>query len=204
MAESCDMMSTDKEEYTIRLLNRTKWWKRFLDVQRPYRMHLQHLQLGLVLDIGCGIGRNLINIAGSARGIGVDHNSYSVEVAKSQGLIAFTPEEFRLSAYADQAGFDSLLLSHVAEHMRYKEAISLLKEYLCYLKPGGRVVLITPQEAGYQSDQTHVEFVDFHLAAMILKECGLKVSKQYSFPLPRLFGKVFKYNEFITLGEKPE
>ena len=94
MAESHDMMSTDKKEYTIRLLSQTKWWKRLLNVQRPYRLHLQRLQLGLVLDIGCGVGRNLINIAGSARGIGVDHNSYSVEVAKSQGLIAFTPEEF--------------------------------------------------------------------------------------------------------------
>lgn len=167
-------------------------------------MHLQALQLGLVLDIGCGLGRNLINLGGSSQGIGIDHNPYSVEVAQSRGLIAFTPEEFQRSSYANLAGFDSLLLSHVAEHMRSKEAISLLNEYLCYLKPGGRVVLITPQIAGYRSDRTHVEFVDFHLATMILNKCGLRVSKQYSFPLPQLLGKVFKYNEFITLGVKPE
>jgi hypothetical protein len=133
----------------------------------------------------------------------VDHNLHSVAIAKSRGLIAFTPEDFRASSYAAESGFDSLLLSHVAEHLQYKDAISLLREYVCYLRSGGRVVLITPQEAGYNSDQTHVNFVDRHQAAMIFKECGLKVSKQYSFPLPRLFGKLFKYNEFVTIGEKP-
>jgi SAM-dependent methyltransferase len=197
------MIGTDKEDYTIRLLSQTTWWKRLLDVQRPYRKHLQHLQLGLVLDVGCGIGRNLLNIAGSARGVGVDHNVHSVAIAKARGLIAFTPAEFRASSYAKAPGFDSLLLSHVAEHLQYKEAISLLEEYVCYLRSGGRVVLITPQEAGYHSDQTHVTFVDPHLAAMILKGCGLRLSGQYSFPLPRLFGKVFKYNESVTIGEKP-
>jgi 2-polyprenyl-3-methyl-5-hydroxy-6-metoxy-1,4-benzoquinol methylase len=197
-------MSTEDKEYTIRLLDQTKGWKRLLDVQRPYRMHLQRLKLGLVLDVGCGIGRNLINIAGSGMGVGVDHNFNSVAIARSRGLIAFTPEEFRASPYADRSGFDSLLLSHVVEHMRHEEAVSLLKSYLDYLKPGGRVVLITPQKAGFKSDPTHVEFVDFQKAELILKRCGLKALKSYSFPLPRLFGNVFKHNEFVTIGEKPE
>jgi 2-polyprenyl-3-methyl-5-hydroxy-6-metoxy-1,4-benzoquinol methylase len=156
-----------------------------------------------VLDVGCGIGRNLINLAGSGQGVGVDHNLHSVAIAKSRGLIAFTPEEFRASSYAQKRGFDSLLLSHVAEHLQYEEAVALLREYVCYLRSGGRVVVMTPQEAGYNSDRTHVNFVDLHLSAMILKECDLRVSKQYSFPLPRLFGKMFKYNEFVTVGEKP-
>lgn len=195
-------MSTEKEEYTERLLNESTWWKRLLDVQRPYRRHLQGLQLGLVLDIGCGIGRNLINMAGSATGIGVDHNPHSVAVAKSRGLAAFTPAEFQASSYACQQKFDSFLISHVIEHMTYPEAIALLQEYLAYLKPGGRVVLITPQEAGYKSDWTHVEFMDFHKAAGVLKACGLSVPRQYSYPFPRFIGKVFKYNEFVTIGKK--
>jgi SAM-dependent methyltransferase len=197
------MMTTEKEDYTIRLLSQTRRWKSLLDVQRPYRKHLQHLQLGLVLDVGCGIGRNLIHIAGSGRGVGVDHNLHSVAIAKSRGLIAFTPEEFHASSYAAAPSFDSLLLSHVAEHLQFKEAMALLREYLGYLRPGGRVVLITPQEAGYNSDRTHVNFVDSDVAAVILKECGLRVSKQYSFPLPRIFGRVFRYNEFVAIGEKP-
>src|SRR5450631_2060624 len=115
-------MDTDKEDYTIRLLSQTTWWKRLLDVQRPYRTHLQNLQLGFVLDVGCGIGRSLLHIAGSGRGVGVDHNPHSVAIATSRGLTAFTPDEFRASSYAHEAAFDSLLLSHVAEHLQYKEA----------------------------------------------------------------------------------
>jgi len=194
-------MNTANEQYTTRLLKSGTWWKRLLDVQRPYRMYLRRLQLGLVLDIGCGVGRSLENI-GRGQGVGIDHNPYSVEIAKSRGLIAFTPEEFRQSSYAEAARFDSLLLSHVAEHMRPPETMALIREHLGYLKPGGRVVLITPQEAGYRSDETHVEFVDFQVASKILDECGLKVSKQQSFPLPRWCGKLFKYNEFISIGEK--
>jgi DNA primase len=30
------------------------WWKQLLDVQRPYRWHIRRLELGFVLDVGCG------------------------------------------------------------------------------------------------------------------------------------------------------
>jgi SAM-dependent methyltransferase len=196
------MMRTEEVEYTNRLLSQAKWWKRLLDVQRPYRRHLQGLRLGLVLDIGCGIGRNLLNLAGSGRGVGVDHNPHSVAIARSRGLIAFTPEEFLGSPYAGEPIFDSVLLSHVAEHLQIEDAVALLKEYLGYLKPGGRVVLITPQEAGQRSDQTHVTFVDREMAERILRGSGLSVSAHYSFPFPRFFGRFFTYNEFVTIGEK--
>ncbi len=32
-------------------------WKRYLDVQAPYRWNLSRLNLGFTLDVGCGIGR---------------------------------------------------------------------------------------------------------------------------------------------------
>jgi hypothetical protein len=31
---------------------------------------------------------------------------------------------------------------------------------------------------------------------------GLGVARQYSFPLPRFAGKVFTYNEFVTVARK--
>jgi len=195
-------MSTKNKEYTLRLLENNTWWKRLLDVQRPYRMHMQRLKLGHVLDIGCGVGRNLINIGGSGNPVGVDHNAHSVEVARSRGLIAFTPEEFRASSYAKPLTYDSLLLSHVAEHMRREEVVSVLREYMPYLRAGARIVLITPQEAGYKSDPSHVEFMDFEALMNILREVGVRVLRQYSYPLPRMLGKVFKYNEFVMIGQK--
>src|SRR3954467_13785687 len=44
--------STKDAEYAERLTRHSGvWWKRLLDVQRPYRMHLQAMKLGFVLDI---------------------------------------------------------------------------------------------------------------------------------------------------------
>jgi SAM-dependent methyltransferase len=196
------MVSTKNEEYTRLLLDRIVWWKRILDVQRPYRIHLQRLNLGSVLEIGCGIGRNLINLEKANRSVGIDHNPNSVAVAVSRGLVAFTPEQFLSSCYAQPSSFDSLLVSHVAEHMERHAVVSLLSEYLVYLRRGARVVIVTPQEAGYRVDPTHVEFMDFDRLVRILEETGLNVVTHYSFPLPRLFGKVFKYNEFVVIGQK--
>jgi len=196
------MISTKNEDYTKLLLDRVIWWKRILDVQRPYRIHLQRLNLGSVLEIGCGIGRNLINLGKATRSIGIDHNPNSVAVAVSRGLVAFTPEQFLSSHYAQPSSFDSLLVSHVAEHMGRDAIVSLLNEYLVYLRRGARVVIITPQEAGYRADPTHVEFMDFDRLARVLQEAGLIVLTHYSFPLPRLFGKLFKYNEFVVIGQK--
>jgi len=196
------MDSTKDEDYTKRLLDRSVWWKRVLDVQRLYRIHLQRLSLGSVLEIGCGIGRNLINLGKATRNIGIDHNPNSVAVAVSRGLVAFTPEQFLSSHYAQPSRFDSLLLSHVAEHMRRDEIVSLLNEYLVYLRPGARVVIITPQEAGHRSDPTHAEFMDFEMLSGIMQDAGLIELTHYSFPLARLFGKIFKYNEFVVIGQK--
>ena len=63
-------------------------WKRLLDVQAPYRWNLRRLGLGFTLDVGCGIGRNLLHL--DRRGVGVDHNVASVEIARGRGCTAYT------------------------------------------------------------------------------------------------------------------
>jgi SAM-dependent methyltransferase len=191
--------STEGADYAQRLHRiGDVWWKRVLNVQAPYRAHLRRLALGFTLDVGCGIGRNLGHIDGN--GVGVDHNAEAIAHVRAMGMTAFTVDEFHQSEYAKPGRFDSLLVSHVLEHMPRDTAVKLLEEYKPYLKPGGRIVFITPQELGYASDETHVEFVGFAEAADIAARAGIAVEKQYSFPLPRLAGKVFKYNEFVLLG----
>lgn len=177
------------------------WWKRALDVQRPYRWNLRRLGLGYVLDVGCGIGRNLAHLRGA--GVGVDHNAEAVALARRRGLVALLPDEFRASPYATPGRFDTLLLAHVAEHMRHDEARELVASYLPYIRSGGKVVLITPQEAGFRSDATHVEFMDLDALERLARALGLATLRRASFPLPRIAGRVFRYNEFVFVARKP-
>ncbi|NNC92663.1 MAG: class I SAM-dependent methyltransferase [Acidimicrobiia bacterium] len=191
------MGDTRSEDYAAQLQRREgARWKRLLNVQAPYRWNLRRLDLGFALDVGCGIGRNLAGLDG----VGVDHNSTAVELARQRGFTAFTTEDFVRSEYAVAERFDSILLAHVVEHMTGAEARELLANYLRYLRAGGRVVLIAPQEAGFRSDQTHVEFMDHSALRALLEANGLQVVREYSFPLVRAAGRFLRYNEFVSVG----
>ncbi len=176
------------------------WWKRIIDVQAPYRWNLRRLKPGYTLEIGCGTGRNLEHLHGNA--VGIDHNLDSVVFARNRGFTALLPEEFSISAYNQPERFDSLLMAHVAEHMTLPEAMALISTYMPNIKRNGQLILITPQEAGFKSDPTHVEFMDFNKLQRIHHELGLAPKQEYSFPFPRYVGRVFTYNEFIVVGMK--
>jgi SAM-dependent methyltransferase len=192
------MMSSDRD-YTARLQAHTgKGWKRLLGAQVPYRRHIRRVVDGRVLDVGCGIGRNLQHLDGN--GVGVDLNPFSIEVARSNGLTAYTSDEFAAGPDAALEGYDSLLLAHVLEHMTRDEASTLLGAYLPYLRDGGRVVVIVPQEAGFRSDPTHVTFLDLDDLALIEAGWGLVREAGYSFPLPRPAGRWFTHNETVSLS----
>ena len=177
------------------------WWKRLLDVQAPYRWNLRRLALGRTLDVGCGIGRNLRNLGPDS--VGVDHNSESVRIARQRGLRAYTVAEFLASEYALPGCFDALLLAHVVEHLPEPDAERVVGMYLPYLRNGGRVLFVTPQERGYASDPTHVRFCGFPEVTELARSLGLTVQRQYSFPFPRFAGRLFPYNEFNVLTRKP-
>src|SRR5262245_15829440 len=193
--------STQDPWYTRRLLSlQGVWWKRIIDVQAPYRWNLQRLKLGFTLEIGCGIGRNLLHLAG--KGIGVDHNPDTVAVARARGLRAFTPADFAASEYFCENSFDSLLFAHLLEHLTEADSSAIVRDHLWLLKPGGRIVMITPQEKGFSSDPTHLTFVDFQKLGQLAEALHLIPVAQYSFPFPRIFGRFFTHNEFVFVCAK--
>jgi len=192
---------TDDAAYTHRLDRLAgARWKRLINAQAPYRYNVRRLRLGRTLDLGCGLGRNLAHLDGA--GVGVDHNADSVAYARARGLEAYTVEEFLATPHATPAAFDSLLAAHLVEHLEPAQAREVVGGYLEFVRPGGKVVFITPQERGHASDETHVWFVDFAAAAQLCADLGLVVERQYSFPFPRPVGKVFTYNEFVTVARR--
>jgi SAM-dependent methyltransferase len=184
--------------------NSTKLWKKFLPLQLPYKYNLRRQSLGKVLEIGAGLGRNQAFLDDS---VGVEHNPRSAQLCQSMGYRVLTPvnfhEEFK-SLKGLEAVFDSILMSHVLEHIEYENQVNVLKEYIPFLKSNGKIFLITPQEVGHKSTDSHITWTDFDRLEMIINQIGseFKIIKSFSFPFPRLFGKVFKYNEFNVLASR--
>ena len=112
------------------------------------------------------------------------------------------PDEF--AAVADSTEpvrrFDTLLCSHVLEHLDEPTGVGLIRHYLPNIVSGGRVMLITPQQRGQRSDETHVRMMDAAALASLAEQCGLTIERVSSFPLPRLFGRWFIYNETVTIA----
>jgi SAM-dependent methyltransferase len=195
-------MDTRGDDYASRLITKPQaWWKRALRVQALYQWHLRRHRLGRTLDIGCGVGRNLVSLEPGS--VGVDHNEAAVRHARGLGLTALTSEEFLTSTHATPASYDSLLVAHVVEHMTPLEAQELVRSYVPFLRPGGSVLFICPQERGYRSDPTHVTWTTAADLTRLARECGLVPVRARSFPLARPVGKIFTYNEFVVRARLP-
>ncbi|KRD47482.1 hypothetical protein ASE27_03960 [Oerskovia sp. Root918] len=196
-------MDTRSQAYSERLRAlQGAWWKRALHVQAPYRWNMRRsLGAARTLDLGCGVGRNLGALGD--RSVGIDHNANSVAFCRSRGLTAYTPAEFHTWARSEGAEFEGLLVAHVLEHLSPETQSPLLAEYLPYLRPGSVVMLVCPQERGYASDSSHVDFVDSDRLLAICAGLGLDVATSRSFPFPRRLGTRFVYNEFVVVARTP-
>lgn len=196
------MRDTRGDDYARRLQTiQVARWKQVLNVQAPYRWNIRTQELGRTLDIGCGIGRNLEAL--DAGSVGVDHNALSIEVARERGFAALTTQEWEDSELRVAESFDGFLVAHVMEHMSPEEGEQVMRSYLPYLRPGGKVLFICPQERGYASDPTHVRWTTGEDLEDVARSLGLEPQPWRSFPFPRAAGKAFIYNEFNVLATKP-
>lgn len=104
----------------------------------------------VVLDVGCGIGHYLMALARRiGHGIGIDFSDRMIESAR--GRIADLPWRGKLSFRVDNAeklgtipdsSVDIVMCIGAFEHMINRDAV--LSSAHRVLKPGGRIVLMTP------------------------------------------------------------
>ena len=177
--------------------NQEAWWKSFFGLRLPYILFLKLQNLGKTLEVGCGLGRNLRHLKPGS--IGVDVIEECVSYCKDRGLDAVLYGDL----FERHESFDSILFSHVIEHLSIADAVGLLEKYVGYLKPGGKLLIIVPQLKGYLSDETHVEFYGVEKLEDLCRRAGLFRTRSGSFPFPKFFGNYFIYNETYFVAKKP-
>ncbi len=163
-----------------------------------YSRHIRRLATDRVLDVGCGIGMNLRFL--SPESVGTDHNKFSVAVANEAGLRAYTPDELHARAEEFNGAFDTMLCAHIMEHLDFETGLDVLEQYLPYLKPKARIVLLTPQDPECKNDPTHVRYVDLPASRELAEKVGFTVERSFGFPLPPSLGKYRTTNEFVVVA----
>jgi SAM-dependent methyltransferase len=150
----------------------------------------------LVLDIGCGRGSLLAELAGlGARGIGLER-------AAPGSFRGHAGVELRLGELTEQrfpaAGFDAVVLWHVLEHLGNPQAA--LVEIGRIIKPGGLLVIAVPNNASWQARffgrywfhldvPRHLHFFGHAGLLRLLRQQGYEVQAGSTFdPVQNLFG----------------
>jgi ubiquinone/menaquinone biosynthesis C-methylase UbiE len=104
-------------------------------------MYLSAQGEGKLLEVGCGRGdmlKLMQEMGWHVEGVDFDHKA--VQNAQKKGL-RVSCGALEAQAYPDNQ-FDAITMSHLIEHVH--DPVQLLNECYRILRPGGRVVIVTP------------------------------------------------------------
>ncbi len=95
-----------------------------------------------ILDAGCGAGEFLKACPRGFEGVGIDINEDAVEYLRSKGFEVYHSSATELP-FEDNS-FDGIHCNNVIEHLKMEDVVKMIKEFHRVLKPGGRVIIVTP------------------------------------------------------------
>ncbi len=173
--------------------DRLQWWQQILGVlglinftKRTWLdrsvAYLPAHSEGRLIEVGFGNGEMLCELARLGWHVeGVDFDLAAVEVARSKGLTVYEGS-LHERKYPDNS-IDAILVSHVIEHVY--DPVGLLSECRRVLKPGGMLVVFTPnntslshrvfkQDCWLLEPPRHLQFFGMKSILKVLDRAGFK------------------------------
>lgn len=141
-----------------------------------------------LLEVGCGSGKKLKLMQDLGWYVeGVDFDQAAVDNAKSKGLKVH-PGTVEEQKYPENY-FDAIIMSHVIEHVH--DPLSLLQVCSRILKPGGRLIIVTPngQSLGHSlyrdchmhlDPPRHLQIFTLTSLIRITKKAGFKIIRAWT------------------------
>jgi 2-polyprenyl-3-methyl-5-hydroxy-6-metoxy-1,4-benzoquinol methylase len=107
-----------------------------------------------ILDLGCGAGQmlQLLKDHGFTNASGIDISAEQVHLATERGLNACVGDVFQ-HLRGSQSRFDAITALDLVEHFDKNEQIPLFESIHAALRPGGRLILETPNGEGLFASQ---------------------------------------------------
>ena len=156
-------------------------------LQAGYLKYFTEAGAKRVLDLGSGRGIFLRLLGGKdIEAVGVDSNLEQVEACRADGYTVHHDDVLSFldnAADGEAAGsFDGIFCSHLVEHLSGADAVRLVNSAASLLRPGGRLMLVTPNVANpevwshtFWLDPTHVRPYPRPLLESLLEARGLSV-----------------------------
>lgn len=136
-----------------------------------------------LLDVGCGKGDFITRMQQQGWEVeGLEVDAEAVEYARTEKRLTVHLGSLEDSGFPDNT-FDVITSNHVIEHVH--DPVTLIRECMRVLKPGGKLVLATPNIESFghevfKSDWSHLD-VPRHLQLFTMKtlhECAVKAGFQ--------------------------
>lgn len=108
-----------------------------------YLISKSALNIGSLLDVGCGDGKFLSLLPKEFKKYGIDFNHESVKLASAYGSIF----QGKLENMPAAMKFDNVVAFHVLEHV--EDPLGFINECFDKVKPGGKLILSTPNSPMY-------------------------------------------------------
>ena len=188
----------------------------YLPILREAGIGTEHMP---VLDLGCGRGEwlEILKVEGLT-GLGVDSNRVMLDMCLSQGLDVVQADSISHLSDLPNATKGAITSFHMIEHLTFGRLITLIDNALRVLKPGGMLILETPNPQNilvsthtFYLDPTHVKPIPSELLWFLMEMRGFRNLRRLELhPFqgdrsenPEILKRFLAPLDYSIIGERP-